>query len=230
MIRRSYVNASFNKVCVCSPVFMWVWMCVCTASCQVCVSPEYMKPWGQPRGSPPASVLTPTRARHTKTVPCSQAIKTHTEWEPTNLFKNHAWRYKQLQRDNLAWNAKILQNSSLSYKAAAFSSSLCFLNAISWDKINHLSQYDYDEAIFFFIAIFAITGRMLNSFTGFTGIKMIKFSATLIVWHQSKPCWQGHCFPRSCFFRQCLATSCVAQAFKTFCQRALYNMFQTIMF
>lgn len=84
LIRRSYVNTSINKICACLTVYVCVCVCarvsVCAElPCQVCVSPECMKPWGQPRGMPAASVLTQTRARHTKTVPCSQAIKTRAE-------------------------------------------------------------------------------------------------------------------------------------------------------
>lgn len=110
LIRRSYVNTSINKICacltVCLCVCIYVQACLCVriAACQVCVSLECMKPWGQPGGSPAASVLTQTRARHTKTVPCSQAIKTHTEsgssltfskimHDVTNNYRETTWHW-----------------------------------------------------------------------------------------------------------------------------------------
>lgn len=140
-------------------------MDVCTASCQACVSQEYMKPWGQPRGSPPASVLTPSRARHTKAVPCSLAIKTHANTRrarPTNLFKNHAWRYKQLHRDNWAWNAKILQ-TPLSYKATAFQkpqSKSVDLNDAIWSSL--VLEFNFYFSFFLSVSLDALSQGITN--------------------------------------------------------------------
>lgn len=99
----SFVNAAMHKMRLLNCVFcIYMYMCMCMgwcaymAACQVCVSPECIKPQRLPQGLPLASVLTQTRARHTES--CSQAISTHTFthmhtfWEKVgayygNLFK-----------------------------------------------------------------------------------------------------------------------------------------------
>lgn len=162
-----------------APAFVWALEDVCEAPCQPRASLECMKPWGQPRGSPPASVLTPSRARHTKAVPCSLAIKTHANTHrarPTNLFKNHAWRYKQLRGDSWAWSAKTLQ-TLVSYKAAAFQKT----PAQVWPILNYAIWggwiVEFKFSFFHFVSPRALSQWARITYQIQTAVKLILFTA-----------------------------------------------------